>query len=200
MPNPDPIERLSTVFAKLPGVGRRSAARMAQRVARHSGQLAADLIGALQDVRDRITTCRRCGMLTLKEQNPCTLCMDPRRDDHLLCVVEDPADIELIEQAGAFRGRYHSLLGKLSPMKGEGLDNPRITQLLDRVKKEDIKEVIMALNADVESDATASYLHDQLHGHGVRVTRLAYGIPAGSGIAYADPVTLSRALQGRQEM
>ena len=120
--------------------------------------------------------------------------------DHALCVVEDPGDIMLIERAGGYRGRYHALMGKISPMKGDGIDDLRVDSLLRRVKEEKFEEVILALNSDVESDATASFLHDALAGVGAKVSRLAFGVPAGSGLMYSDPVTLSRAIQGRTEM
>ena len=195
----EPIQKLATAFARLPGVGRKSAARMAHRVARAPGTLAADMQSAIQEVREHIVICEQCGSLTTKEYHPCTLCSDPSRDSALLCVVEDAADILMIEQAGVFRGSYHALLGKLSPLKGEGLRNPRLVQLFDRVKEGGVREIILALNSDVESDATASFLQEQLEDYNVKVTHLAFGIPVGSGIAYSDPITLARALQGRQE-
>ena len=186
-------------LSRLPGVGRRSAQRMAQRIARDPARLGSDLLSAIQDVRQCVAVCEQCGALTLKDRNPCGICSDPSRDQGLLCVVEDASDIVLIEQAGGFQGRYHSLLGKLSPMRGEGPANPRFQALLARVESEHIKEVILALNADVESDATASYLHDELVARQAIVSRLALGIPVGSGVSYSDPVTLSRAMKGRQE-
>jgi recombination protein RecR len=193
------VERLASALARLPGVGRRSAQRMAQRIARDPGRLGADILAAIQEVRQSVAVCGQCGALTLKEKNPCGLCSDPGRDQSVLCVVEDASDIALIEQAGGYNGRYHALMGKLSPMRGEGPANPRFAALLARVQDGPIREVILALNADVESDATATYLHDELIARKVVVSRLALGIPAGSGVAYADPVTLSRAIRGRQE-
>lgn len=198
MSNLDPVDRLTALLARLPGVGRRSAERMALKLARDSGGLVRDLIGALQDVEARVRTCSLCGGLTLRADDPCTLCKDPRRDGKLICVVEDPGDILLLERAGEFRGRYHALMGRVSPMRGEGVENPRIDALVKRIEREGIEEVILALGSDVESDATAAFLAHQLAPKKVRVSRLAFGIPAGSEIAYSDPVTLSRAIQGRR--
>ena len=200
MNSSEPIDALAAVFARLPGVGRRSAQRMALKVARDAEKMVGDFVSALQGVRDHVRICSLCGNLTLRDQDPCLLCTDKRRDPQLLCVVEDPGDMMLLEQAGTFRGRYHALMGKISPRKGEGIHNPRLEALLKRVEKEDIREVILALNTDVESDATVSYLRERLASKKVRVSRLAFGIPAGSGIAYSDAVTLSRAIECRQEM
>jgi len=196
----EPLEKLTAALARLPGVGRRSARRMAMQVAREANTLVPELTHALTEVGRKLTGCSRCGNLTDKEQDPCPLCTDPRRDPTMLCVVTDPGDISLIEDSGAFRGRYHALLGKLSPMRQEGIKNPRIQALVSRVEGEGVQEVVLALDTDVESDATASFLRELLSAKGVKVTRLAFGMPAGSGIAYSDPVTLSRALQGRQPL
>jgi recombination protein RecR len=155
---------------------------------------------AVQNAVQQLVPCARCGNITSRAENPCALCTDPRRDAALLCVVEEPADILIIERAGAFRGRYHALMGRLSPMRGEGVQNLRVNLLFERVRQEGVKEVILALNNDVESDATASYLQEALASLRVKVTRLARGIPAGSGLAYADAVTLARALENRQPL
>lgn len=197
MSHPESVDRLAQALGRLPGVGKRSAERMALRLARDNG-LAGDVASALKDVSAAVAVCTRCGSLTARGDDPCTLCRDPRRDGKTLCVVEDPSDILLIERAGGFRGRYHALMGKISPARGEGIENPRIESLLRRVGAEGIEEVILALNSDVESDATASYLAHALEARKVRVSRLAFGIPAGSELAYSDPVTLSRAIQGRR--
>ncbi len=198
MQTSDPLARLAGLLARLPGVGKRTAERMALKLARDPGTLIKDLAAALREVDEHFTACSRCGNITSRTQDPCALCTDSRRDGHLLCVVEDPSDIPAMEQAGIYRGRYHALMGKLSPMKREGLRELRAEQLLERIRAEGVEEVILALNSDVESDATASYLAHVLEGAGVRVSRLAFGLPAGSAIAYSDPVTLARALQGRQ--
>lgn len=157
----------------------------------------AELLAVLQNSLQQLTPCRICGNITLRSQDPCSLCTDPRRDQKLLCVVEEPADILTMERSGAFRGRYHALMGKLSPMRGEGVRNLRVDELATRIRKEGIEEVLLALNSDVESDATAAYLQEVLATLKVKVTRLARGIPAGSGLAYTDPQTLLRALQNR---
>jgi recombination protein RecR len=197
MNNADPLEHLIAALARLPGVGRRSAQRMAVRIAREPGKLGDELAAALQMVKECVRSCSGCGHLTSVDRNPCSLCTDPRRDSRVLCVVEDPGDILVIEASGAFRGRYHALMGKLSAMKGQGRAQLRLEALLNRIDQDGIGEIILALNTDVESDATAEYIRQILASRPVQVSRLAYGIPAGSGVAYADPVTLSRALQGR---
>ena len=194
----DPLARLTTALSRLSGIGRRSAERIAIKLARDPGTLIKDLILALQEVESNLKACSRCGNITLRTEDPCRICTDPRRDGRLLCVVEDPSDISTLEKAGEFHGRYHALMGKLSPMKGEGLPNLRVESLIKRIQDEKIEEVILALNSDVESDATASFLAHALGGLPIRISRLAFGIPAGSEISYSDPVTLSRALQGRQ--
>lgn len=191
---------MAAAFARLPGVGTRSAARMAQKVARNAAGLGSELIAALQDVKTQVRACSLCGALTTRDRDPCRICSDPGREKQLLCVVEDSGDIALIEQAGAFRGRYHALLGKLSAMRGEGPENPRMVRLIKRVRDEGVREVILALNTDVESDATAAYLGELLRPLGVKISRPAQGLPAGSGIAYADPLTLSRAFHARQDV
>ena len=196
----EPLEKLASLFRKLPGVGRRSAERMVHALARDRNGLIRELIAALRDAEAQVTSCSRCGNVTLRSEDPCSLCKDPRRDDRVLCVVEDPADILILERAGVFRGRYVSLGAHLSPARGEGVQDAGLEAMLARVAKDGIVEVILALNADVESDATAAFIHDALASRGVRVTRLARGIPAGSGIAYADHVTLARAIEGRQPL
>jgi recombination protein RecR len=180
-------------------VGKRSAERMATRLARNRGNLCEELADALREVAASVRSCSRCGSLTSVGEDPCRLCTDARRDGRMLCVVEDPSDIVALEQSGGYRGRYHALMGKISPMQGEGPGDLRIQSLLKRVREEGIEEVLLALNTDVESDATASFIGALLHKEGARVSRLAYGLPAGSGIRYSDPVTLSRAIKGRQE-
>lgn len=194
----EPMRKLAVVLARLPGVGRRSAERIVLRLARERNGLARDLASALQTFTEQVEICSLCGAPTLRENDPCLLCADANRDKRLLCVVEDPGDIFLIERAGEYRGRYHALMGKLSPMRGEGRHNLRVDELLRRVDSEKPQEVILALNSDVEGEATAAYLTHLLADRPVRVTRLAAGIPAGSGIAYADPLTLARAFQGRR--
>ena len=158
------------------------------------------LANALLDADESIATCERCGNVTLTEKNPCDLCVRPRRDAHILCVVESPADIMKIEESGGFQGRYHALMGRLSPMHGVGAADLRVDKLLQRVASEKIEEVVLALGTDVESDATASYLKEILSTRNVKVARIAYGLPAGSAIEYSDSATLARAIKGRQSI
>ena len=194
---PPALLKLIQELAKLPGVGRRSAERMAFGLLRDRENLIDELQRSLQDVRANLVLCSRCGSVTTKSENPCKLCTDPRRDDAMVCVVENPEDILLMEKAGGYRGRYHALLGKISPMNEEGIGTIRIDLLLQRLKEGKIKEVVLALNADTESDATASFLQEAIAPMKIRVTRLARGIPTGSGLAYSDSTTLSKAFEGR---
>ena len=189
------------VLARLPGVGRRTAERITIKLARDPQGLTRELGAALADLTARTAVCSLCGDLTLRGNDPCALCTSPRRDIHVICVVEEPGDIQQIEASGAFQGRYHALLGRLSPMRGEGPGHLRLEALLKRIAADNVAEVILALSPDVEGDSTAAFIRHILDGQpGVRVTRLALGIPAGSAITYTDPLTLARALQGRQNM
>jgi recombination protein RecR len=172
---------------------------MARRLVRDQEGLLKDLSSALAAAASTLTACGLCGSVTGRDEDPCRLCTDPSRDSSLLCVVEDPGDIVGIEESGGFRGRYHALMGSISPVKGVGPRDLRVRALMDRLDDGSVKEVLLALDTDVEGDATAAFLAEFLRGRGVRVTRLAFGLPAGSGISYSDPVTLSRAIRGRQE-
>lgn len=196
----DELQQLADALSRLPGIGRRSAARLAMHLARHPDDVAAPLAAALDAARRGLAVCSLCGSVTPKSVNPCRLCADSRRDDSLLCIVGDPGDIALMEQSGAYRGRYFALMGRLSPMRGDGLGSLRMPKLLERA--EGVEEVILALDSDVESEATASYLRHALSARypSLRITRLALGIPAGSAIAYSDPVTLQRAIRGRTSL
>ncbi len=191
------LQRLVTALGKLPGVGRRSAERMAMRLAVGQRDLIDELLASLAFVQKSVTGCSKCGSPTHVDENPCRLCTSPGRDDALLCVVEEPADIATIEGSGGFRGRYHALMGTLSPPKRRSPADLRVESLLSRVRDEGICEVVLALNTDVEGDATASFLEEALRGEQVKISRLAFGLPAGSGIRYSDPVTLERAFKGR---
>jgi recombination protein RecR len=196
----DAFEKLVKSLRRLPGVGRRSAERMALRLVRDSEGLLADLTSALREAGAVLTGCSRCGSLTGKDKDPCELCTGAGRDGSILCVVEEPDDIIVIEESGGFRGRYHALMGKLSPLKGQGPEDLRIRSLVNRVKDEGISEVVLALSTDVEGDSTAHFIAEVLEDKGVKVSRLAFGLPAGSGIRYSDPVTLARAIKGRQDL
>lgn len=195
----DPLGNLTETLAKLPGIGRRTAERLAVHLARNPAGLARDLAAAIEEARATLSACKLCGSVTAKAENPCRLCADPRREDSILCVVEDPSDIALIERSGEYRGRYFALMGKISPMRGEGLGDLRLPALLARA--ETMQEVLLALNCDVESEATAAYLRHVISQKlpKVIISRLALGIPAGSAIAFSDPVTLGRAIRGRTE-
>ena len=192
------LDRIAVALGKLPGVGRRSAERMAYRLAADTDGLMRELGQALRDAHENVRLCPECGSITSTAEMPCRLCTSPNRDASVICVVQDPSDIVALERTGAFKGRYHALMGVLSPMHGEGPGDLRLQALVKRVATEGFKEVIMALGTDVESEATASYLAELLKGYPVRITRLASGIPVGSGVGYSDAVTLSRAIKGRQ--
>ncbi len=195
---PEPIQRLMQALERLPGVGPKTSARLAFFLLRHL-PLARDLTQALEDL-ERVTLCRRCFHLTEEGQAFCAICRDPRRDPATVCVVEDPLDVLALEQAGVYQGRYHVLHGVISPVEGVGPEDLRIRELLERIPAEGIQEVILATNPSLEGDATAMYLYERLKPLGVRVTRLAQGLPSGGDLEYADPLTLVRALMGRQEM
>lgn len=192
------LENLVHALSRLPGLGKRSAERAALALVRRQETLLDGLTTALKEARDTICICSQCGAFTNYEHDPCPICVDVRRDQTILCVVEEPSDIHHIEAAGVFRGRYHALMGKLSPGKQTGRSELRIDELVRRVELEDIHEVLFALSTDMEGDATAAYLTDLLKGHSTKISRLAYGLPAGSGVAYSDPLTLKRAFQGRR--
>ena len=194
------LDALAVALGRLPGVGRRSAERMAMKLASEPERLIEPLLQALETTREQVRFCSRCGVVTEIGCDPCRLCTDVARDGRKLCVVEDPADVLAIEATGTFRGRYHALMGRISPMRGDGPNDIRLRELVRRVREEGIDEVVLALNTDLESEATAGLIAGLLRERGARVTRLAYGIPAGSGIRYADSVTLERALAGRREV
>lgn len=194
---PEPMTRLIDAFHKLPGIGPKSAQRLAYHILRTSEQDAAALATAIQDVKQRIRLCSVC--MNITESDPCALCDDQRRDATIICVVEQPLDILAIERTGAFRGRYHVLHGVLNPMDGIGPEDLRVRELLARAQSGEVKEVIMATNSSLEGEATSMYVQRLLSPLGVRVTRLARGMPSGADLEYTDDVTLSRALEGRQD-
>jgi len=194
------LDNLIHALSALPGFGRRSAERAALALVRRPETLLDTLVQALQSARENICLCSRCGAFTSHDANPCPLCTRPDRDDALICVVEDPADIHLLEAAGSFGGRYHALMGKLSPGRQTGVGELRVSDLVQRVANGGVREVLLALSTDLEGEATAGYIAERLSGLPVRLTRLAFGLPCGSGIAYADPLTLKRAILGRQSV
>ncbi len=192
-----PVAELEKCLAKLPGFGRRSAMRAALALVREPARLAEPLMAALRSAHATVRCCSRCGAFTTIDRDPCDMCTDATRDGSLVCVVEESADIVPIEASGAFKGRYHTLGGKLSPVHRMGPERLRISELVSRVKDEGFSEVLLALSTDMDGDATAGYVSEVLKATGVKVTRLAFGLPADSGIAYSDPLTLKRAIQGR---
>lgn len=195
---PEPLSALVSALARLPGIGPRSAERLALHIVQSDAAGVELLAKSLVDARQRIRPCQICGALT--EASPCGICSNPSRDASLLCVVERPTDILNLEKSGTFRGRYHVLGGRLSPINGVGPEDLRITELERRLGPEGVREVIVALGMDVEGDATAGYLGQRLATTGVAVTRLAAGLPAGSGLDFADELTLSRAIEGRRPL
>ena len=192
-----PIDELERCLAKLPGLGRRSAARAALALVREPGRLLQPLVAALRAAEAGVRCCSRCGAFTTVDSDPCALCTDPARDGRILCVVEEPADVVSLEASGGFRGRYHALGGKLSPAHRMGPERLRFAELRDRVVREGVAEVLLAVSTDMDGDATAGYAAEILKGTGAKVTRLAFGLPADSGIAYSDPLTLKRAIANR---
>ncbi len=195
---PESITTLTAALGKLPGIGPRSAERIALHLVQTETGAVKQLAEALVAARERIRFCSICGALT--EADPCSLCTDDRRDATLICVVEQPTDILGLEKSGSFKGRYHVLGGKISPLNGVGPEDLRIAELVKRLEKEPVREVIIALGTDVEGDATSYYLAKRFASDQVQVTRLAQGLSAGSGLEYADEVTLSRALEGRRAL
>ena len=195
---PAPIAALIAELRQLPGIGPRSAERLAMHLVQADADAVQRLAASLIHAKERIRFCSLCGALT--EQEPCALCSDPRRDAAIMCLVERPTDILSLEKSGTFRGRYHVLGGRISPLNGVGPEDLRIAELEQRLAHEPIHEVIIALGTDVEGDATSYYLAKRLTRAGLRVSRIAHGLPAGSGLEFADELTLSRALEGRREI
>lgn len=195
---PDPITALTAALNKLPGIGPRSAERIALHLVQADPTAVKSLADAILQARERIHFCPICGALT--EKTPCDICTDPRRDASIVCVVEQPVDILSLEKSGTYRGKYHVLGGKISPLDGVEPEDLRIAELEQRLKQEPLKEVVIALGTDVEGDATGFYLAKRLARAELKITRIAHGLPAGSGLEFADELTLSRALEGRREM
>jgi len=195
MPLPEPITALADALNRLPGIGPRTAERLALHLAQNDANAVRQFARIVVEARERIRTCQICGSLT--ESDPCPICSDSRRDNSVICVVERPVDIFTIDKSGSFHGKFHVLGGKISPLNGVEPEDLRISQLEERLGG--AKEIILALSADVEGDATGFYLSKRLAGKGVKITRIAQGLPAGSGLEFADEITLSRALEGRRE-
>lgn len=201
MAQSDPIDRLVRELSRLPGIGQKTATRLAFHLLKAPAEQARALSQAVLEVKERIRLCSVC--MNLTELDPCALCQDPSRDPHTLCIVAQPSDLLAIERTGSFRGRYHVLHGVLSPLDGIGPDDLRLRELLLRVQgaaAEPIREVIVATSPNVEGEATALYISRMLKPLGLRVTRIASGLPIGGDLEYADGVTISRALEVRRDM
>ncbi len=195
---PEPVSALVAALGRLPGIGPRSAERLALYLVQSEAGQVKQLAQALLDAREKIELCDTCGALT--ESQPCALCTDDRRDATILCVVETAVDVINVDKSGAFNGRFHVLGGKISPLNGVEPEDLRIAELDQRVEQGGVGEIIIALGTDVEGDATSNYLAQRLTAKGAKVTRIAHGLPAGSGLEFADELTLSHALEGRREM
>jgi recombination protein RecR len=197
---PEPIYNLVHAFERLPGIGPKTASRLAFYLLRAPEDISQDLAAALIGLKANTGLCEVCYNITLSSNKICEICADSRRDEAEICVVEEPMDVLVLEQTGGFHGRYHVLHGVLSPIEGIGPDNLKIKPLIERVRSGKIRELILATNPSMEGDATALYLRQQLMPFGVRITRLARGLPVGGDLEYADQNTLLRALAGRQDM
>ncbi len=195
---PDSITALIAELNKLPGVGPRSAERIALQLVQTDSAAVKQLADTIVHAREKIQFCATCGALT--EKSPCSICADTQRDASLMCVVERAVDILSVEKSGTYRGKFHVLGGKISPLDGVEPEDLRIAELEKRLKQEPIREIVIALGTDVEGDATSHYLAKRLTRKGLKISRIAYGLPAGSGLEFADELTLSRALEGRREM
>ena len=192
------IEELITELARLPGIGRKTAQRLTFHLLQQPSEQAGRLASALVAVTERVRACEQCGNLT--EEQPCGICRDPRRDAAVVCVVEEASAVAVVDRSTDFRGRYHVLGGRISPLDGIGPEALRLDRLVMRVREEGIREVILATNPSMEGEVTATYIQQLLAGMGVRVTRLARGLPMGGDLEYVDGVTLAHALVARQEV
>lgn len=196
-PYPPSLKKLIVELSKLPGLGEKSATRLALYILRAPPEEVEKLANSIVDVKKRIRFCSRC--FNLADTDPCKICQDMNREHGLLCVVETPGDLMAIERSGAYRGKYHVLQGVMAPLDGIGPDNLRIKELMERLEKEDIVEVVLALNPSPGGETTAVYLANLLKEKGIKITQIAYGIPMGGDLKYADKVTLKHALAGRLE-
>jgi recombination protein RecR len=196
-PDTDAITRLVQEFSKLPGIGPKSAQRITFHLLRNSEEKARSLADALLSLKQRVALCSQCCNVT--ESDPCPICRNPQRDTQQVCIVEQPQDILALEHTGIYKGLYHVLHGAISPTEGVGADDIRIRELLDRLQSNTVQEVILATNTNLEGEQTAMYLSRLITPLGIKVTRLARGLPYGTELEYADDVTLTRALEGRSE-
>ena len=195
---PDPLAKLVEQLQKLPGIGAKGAQRLAFHILKNPRDEAERLCDAIREVKERVTYCSTCNNIT--DQDPCVFCTNASRDQRVICVVEEPQNVSVVEKTREFRGMYHVLMGVLSPLHGVGPDDLKIKGLLSRVAAGGVEEIILATNPTVEGEATALYLARLLKPLGVRVTRIAMGIPVGSDLEYADEVTMTRAMEGRREV
>jgi recombination protein RecR len=195
---PRSVQRLIDELARLPGIGPKSASRLTFFLLRSPDNQALDLATALQDLKEKTQLCSVCFNIT--EEDPCPICTDASRSTRLLCVVEEPLDVLAIERSGAYGGRYHVLHGAISPVEGVGPEDLRITELVNRVRPGEWDEIIVATNPTLEGESTALYIQRRLADQDVRLTRLARGLPVGGDLEYTDEITLSRALEGRQNL
>ena len=195
---PASLQELVDQFKKLPGIGAKNAQRLAFHVLRTPREDAERLCAAIRDVKDRVTYCTTCNNIT--EVDPCALCNDSTRDHRVICVVEEPQNVNVVDRGGGFKGVYHVLMGAISPLQGVGPDDLKIKGLLARVGVDGVDEVILATNPTVEGEATAIYLARLLKPMGIRVTRIAMGIPVGSDLDYADDLTMGKSMEGRREV
>ena len=193
-----PVQSLIDELGRLPGVGPKSAQRIAFHLLKLPEEDASRLARAITEAKERVSFCRRC--FNVCEGEECAICLDSRRDGTLVCVVEEPRDVVAVEKTGEFRGRYHVLQGAISPLEGIGPDQIRVRELLTRLGAEEIAEVILCTNPNIEGEATAMYLARLLKPLGIKVTRIASGLPVGGDLEYADELTLGRALEGRREL
>ena len=193
-----PVQDLIDEFGRLPGIGPKSAQRIAFHLLKVPAEDASRLARAITEMKERVTFCRRC--FNVAEGDECAVCTDPRREAGVLCVVEEPRDVVAVEKTSEYRGRYHVLLGAISPIEGIGPDSLKVRELLARLEPEHVDEVILCTNPNIEGEATAMYLARLLRPLGVKVTRIASGLPVGGDLEYADELTLGRALEGRREV
>lgn len=198
MTYPKPLRRIVVLLSRLPGIGEKTATRMALHLLKMPASSVRELGEAIAALPDAVIKCKIC--FNLADQDPCAICADPSRTDRILCVVESPADLVPIEKSGAFRGRYHVLGGAVSPIDGVMPEDLRVRELVERVSSGGVEEVILATNLTAEGEATASYLAQALQPLRVRVSRIAYGMPVGADLEYADEITVGRAIRGRRDL
>lgn len=195
---PEPISKLVDSFTKLPGIGPKTAVRLAFFVLSMEEDDVLEFGKALVNAKRELTHCSNCGHIT--DKDPCNICTDPNRDNTLICVVQDPKDVIAMEKMKDFQGRYHVLNGAISPMDGIGPEDINVTSLIERLKDEEVEELILATNPTVEGEATTMYISRLVRPSGIRTTRIAHGLPVGGDLEYADEVTLSKALEGRRDL